>query len=62
MKTAFAACILATAITAIDAEELEFLKYMALHRKQYHTIAEFTKRKQLWGRRDALIKEFMSEH
>ena len=55
MKTAFAACILATAISAIDADEIEFLKYMARHRKQYHTIAEFNKRRQLWGRRNALI-------
>ena len=62
MKTGtFSAAVsLVVSVSAIDFEELEFVKYMAKHQKFYHTMEEFVKRKGLFEKRVADIEQFMS--
>lgn len=62
MKTSFAVGILlASAVSAIELDEIKFMKYMAKHGKQYHNMKEFTKRIALFKLKDLKIEKFMEK-
>ena len=56
MKT-FALAALAATTYALEAEDFQFVSYIAMHNKQYSNIEEFNMRKELYLQKDQLINE-----
>ena len=60
MKASFAAAVLATAATAIDVNELEFMSYLSKFGKMYTTLEEFVLRKEVFLAKDLKIRQHSS--
>lgn len=56
MKTAFAACLLASVSMAFSQDHMAFLDYMIKYGKQYSDMDEYTLRKDLFEIKDLLIR------
>jgi len=56
MKSSFAAGLVATAVSAIDVDEFDFMKYLSKFGKMYKTVEEFDMRKGLFILTDLKIK------
>ena len=62
MKTLFAVGILLTStVSAIEFDEIKFMRYMAQYGKQYDNMKEFTKRVALYKLKDLKIEKFMEK-
>jgi cathepsin H len=60
MKTAFTALVLASAVAAIETNDLVFVNYLSAHGKMYNDMEEFAQRREIFLAKDRLIQQHMS--